>query len=176
MEAGTGFPTVSDPLEEHIYSEYLKSGWNLNKIHSLSGSLLSFESSEASRNFAPRIHVGMCFSPIDWVMPSPVLHYTCLCIRPFFTKHIFNFPFFFWGGGGWTSKQKVEEHQLYSLSYMHLGEPKVWYSVPGRYAVNFETIRKKYLSGLYEEQPDVDDNLVSSDLTACYEELFFLEK
>ncbi|XP_061343442.1 putative lysine-specific demethylase JMJ16 [Gastrolobium bilobum] len=124
LEAGvfiSGFPTVSGPLETCPYPEYLKSGWNLNNILSLLGSLLSFESSEASRNFAPRIHVGMCFSPLNW---------------------------------------KVEEHHLYSLSYMHLGGPKVWYSVPGRFAVNFETIQKKYLPDLCARQPDMHDNLV----------------
>ncbi|RDY01644.1 Lysine-specific demethylase JMJ703, partial [Mucuna pruriens] len=124
LEAGafsSGFPTVSDPLEAYTYPEYLKSGWNLNNILSLSGSLLSFESSEASSNFVPKIHVGMCFSPLNW---------------------------------------KVEEHHLYSLSYMHLGEPKVWYGVPGRFAVDFETIWKKYLPHLQAGQPDMHDNLV----------------
>ncbi|KAL2321058.1 hypothetical protein Fmac_030027 [Flemingia macrophylla] len=115
-----GFSSVSDPLEAYTCPEYLKSGWNLNNIPSLSGSLLSLESSEASRNFAPQIHVGMCFSPFNW---------------------------------------KVEEHHLYSLSYVHLGEPKVWYGVPGRFAVKFETIWKKYLPGLDARQPDMHDNL-----------------
>ncbi|KAH1231484.1 Lysine-specific demethylase [Glycine max] len=113
LEAGvfsSGFSTLSDPVEACTYPEYLKSGWNMNNILSLSGSLLCFESSEASRNFAPKIHVGMCFSPLNW---------------------------------------KVEEHHLYSLSYMHLGEPKVWYGIPGRFAANFETIWKKYLPDLH---------------------------
>ncbi|KAK7284126.1 hypothetical protein RJT34_18865 [Clitoria ternatea] len=124
LEPGTfssGFPTVSDPLAAYTYPEYLKSGWNLNNIHSLSGSLLSFESSETRHKFSPRIHVGMCFSSLNW---------------------------------------KVEEHHLYSLSYMHLGEPKVWYSIPGGFSINFETIWKKYLPDLYAGQPDMHDNLV----------------
>ncbi|KAK7336877.1 hypothetical protein VNO77_17428 [Canavalia gladiata] len=123
-EAGgfrSGFPKVSDPLEAYTYPEYLKSGWNLNNTVSLSGSLLSLERFEASRNFTPQIHVGMCFSPLNW---------------------------------------KVEEHHLYSLSYMHLGEPKVRYCVPGRFAVNFETIWKKYLPDLCSGQPDMHDKLV----------------
>ncbi|OIW05058.1 hypothetical protein TanjilG_02765 [Lupinus angustifolius] len=117
----SGFPTVSDDSEACTFPEYLKSGWNLNNILKLPGSLLSFESSEASRNFVPRINVGMCFSPLYW---------------------------------------RVEEHQLYSLSYMHLGEPKVWYCVPGSFALNFEAIRKKYLPDLCAEQPDKNHNLV----------------
>ena len=60
---------------------------------------------------------------------------------------------------GWQ-KQKVEEHHLYSLSYMHLGEPKVWYGIPGRFAANFETIWKKYLPDLHAGQPDMHDNMV----------------
>ncbi|XP_011080060.1 putative lysine-specific demethylase JMJ16 isoform X2 [Sesamum indicum] len=36
-----------------------------------------------------------------------------------------------------------EEHDLYSLSYMHLGDPKVWYSVPGRYRFKFVEVAKK---------------------------------
>ncbi|KAG4396338.1 hypothetical protein GLYMA_19G165500v4 [Glycine max] len=124
LEAGvfsSGFPTVSDPVEAYTYPEYLKSGWNLNNILSLSGSLLCFESSEASRNFAPKIHMGMCFSPLNW---------------------------------------KVEEHHLYSLYYVHLGEPKVWYGIPGKFAINFETIWKKYLPDLQAGQPDMHDNMV----------------
>ncbi|XP_027349831.1 putative lysine-specific demethylase JMJ16 [Abrus precatorius] len=124
LEAGvfsSGFPAVSDPLEAYTYPEYLKSGWNLNNMLSLPGSLLSFESSQASHNFSPRVHVGMCFSPLNW---------------------------------------KVEEHHLYSLSYMHLGEPKVWYSVPARFSVNFETIWKKYLPDLCAGQPDMHNKLV----------------
>lgn len=61
------------------------------------------------------------------------------------------------------TKQKVEERQLDSLCYMHLGEPKVWYGVPGRCSVDFETIWKKYLVGardMYAGQPDMHDNLV----------------
>ncbi|KAJ7977229.1 Lysine-specific demethylase [Quillaja saponaria] len=55
---------------------------------------------------------------------------------------------------------KVEEHHLYSLHYMHLGEPAIWHSVPGRFAVKFETARKKYLPYLLAEQLDMSDNLV----------------
>ncbi|KAJ1416604.1 Zinc finger, C5HC2-type [Sesbania bispinosa] len=33
---GSGFPTVSDPLEAYTWPEYLKSGWNLNNILSCS--------------------------------------------------------------------------------------------------------------------------------------------
>lgn len=173
----SGFPTASDPLEAYTYPEYSKSGWNLNNILSLSGSLLSFESFEAKCNFVPRIHVGMCFSPLNWV--TPLIYCIILaCTSPLCFHYLSNFLFFsgvklpdsfenvineslmFTFLYNHLTKQKVEEHQLYSLCYMHLGEPKVWYSVPRRFAVNFETIWKKYLGDMHAGQPDMHDNLV----------------
>ncbi|KAK6144758.1 hypothetical protein DH2020_021578 [Rehmannia glutinosa] len=39
----------------------------------------------------------------------------------------------------------VEDHELHSLNFLHMGSPKTWYSVPGDYAVNFEeAIRQAY--------------------------------
>ncbi|EPS66494.1 hypothetical protein M569_08283, partial [Genlisea aurea] len=32
----------------------------------------------------------------------------------------------------------VEDHELHSLNYLHMGSPKTWYSVPGHCAFNFE--------------------------------------
>ncbi|GFP82865.1 probable lysine-specific demethylase elf6 [Phtheirospermum japonicum] len=32
----------------------------------------------------------------------------------------------------------VEDHELHSLNYLHVGSAKTWYSVPGDYAVDFE--------------------------------------
>ncbi|KAI3470480.1 hypothetical protein Pfo_027143 [Paulownia fortunei] len=32
----------------------------------------------------------------------------------------------------------VEDHELHSLNFLHMGSPKTWYAVPGDYAVNFE--------------------------------------
>ncbi|XP_028775150.1 putative lysine-specific demethylase JMJ16 [Neltuma alba] len=121
----TGFPIMPDPLESCKYPKCMRSGWNLNNMLTQSGSLLSFESSEVSSKFAPRVHVGMCFSSFNW---------------------------------------KVEEHQLYTLCYMHVGEPRAWYSIPGRFAADFETVRKKHLPVLFAEQPDLRDKLLSSTL------------
>jgi len=36
----------------------------------------------------------------------------------------------------------------------------VWYSVPGRFAVNFETIRKKYLPDLHAGKHHMHDTMV----------------
>lgn len=59
--------------------------------------------------------------------------------------------------------QHVEDHYFYSLNYMHLGAPKIWYGVPGKYASKHEEAMRKHLSSLFEEQPDLLHNLVSSE-------------
>lgn len=47
----------------------------------------------------------------------------------------------------------VEDHHLYSLNYMHWGEPKIWYGVPGSHASALEDAMRKHLPDLFEEQP-----------------------
>ncbi|KAL5796511.1 hypothetical protein ACOSQ2_001331 [Xanthoceras sorbifolium] len=63
---GSGFPTVSNPLKASDHQKYLKSGWNLNNVPRLPGSLLSFESGDTSGLLVPRLHIGMCFSSLSW--------------------------------------------------------------------------------------------------------------
>ena len=60
-----------------------------------------------------------------------------------------------------TFLQHVEAHFLYSLNYMHFGEPKVWYGVPGCEAVKLEESMRKNLPKLFEEQPDLLHELVT---------------
>lgn len=55
----------------------------------------------------------------------------------------------------------MEDHHLYSLNYMHFGDPKVWYGVPGIDAVKLEDAMKKHLPELFEEQPDLLHELAS---------------
>ncbi|TVU18636.1 hypothetical protein EJB05_34744 [Eragrostis curvula] len=55
----------------------------------------------------------------------------------------------------------VEDHFLYSLNYMHFGEPKVWYGVPGAEAEKLEESMRKNLPKLFEEQPDLLHELVT---------------
>ncbi|XP_028105188.1 putative lysine-specific demethylase JMJ16 isoform X4 [Camellia sinensis] len=108
----SGFTVVSDSAETFKYPEYEESGWNLNNISKLPGSLLVFESNKTSSISLPRLFVGMCFSSLLW---------------------------------------KVEEHHLYSLCYMHLGAPKVWYGIPGRCYFKFEVAVKKYFPDVLVE-------------------------
>ncbi|PKI46724.1 hypothetical protein CRG98_032864 [Punica granatum] len=34
----------------------------------------------------------------------------------------------------------VEDHELHSMNFLHMGSPKTWYAVPGDYALDFEEI------------------------------------
>lgn len=61
-------------------------------------------------------------------------------------------------------KQKVEEHCLYSLWYMHMGAPKIWQGISARYAVKFDTARKKCVRDLLFEQSKICDRTVSGYL------------
>ncbi|XP_019053494.1 PREDICTED: lysine-specific demethylase JMJ15 isoform X2 [Nelumbo nucifera] len=55
----------------------------------------------------------------------------------------------------------VEDHHLYSLNYLHWGDPKVWYGVPGSHASQLEEAMKKHLPDLFEEQPYLLNELVT---------------
>ncbi|KAL0303699.1 UNVERIFIED_CONTAM: putative lysine-specific demethylase [Sesamum radiatum] len=55
----------------------------------------------------------------------------------------------------------VEDHHLYSLNYMHWGDPKLWYGVPGSDALKLEVAMRKHLPDLFEEQPDLLHKLVT---------------
>ncbi|KAJ4838522.1 hypothetical protein Tsubulata_039157, partial [Turnera subulata] len=109
---GSGFPVRSKVPKFSDDDQFLKSGWNLNNISALPGSLLHFESSKTSNLLVPRLKIGMCFSSFCW---------------------------------------KVEEHHLYSVCYMHLGCPKVWYCFPGSYTSEYELARKRNLPDLPEK-------------------------
>ena len=64
---GSGFPTVSNLSETSSNPEIINSGWNLNNVARLPGSLLSFESCDTSHILVPRVRIGMCFSTLRWV-------------------------------------------------------------------------------------------------------------
>lgn len=55
----------------------------------------------------------------------------------------------------------VEDHHLYSLNYLHWGDPKVWYGVPTSHASALEDAMRKHLPDLFEEQPDLLHELVT---------------
>ncbi|KAK9276591.1 hypothetical protein L1049_006126 [Liquidambar formosana] len=54
-----------------------------------------------------------------------------------------------------------EDHCFYSMNYLHWGEPKCWYSVPGSKACAFEKVMRNSLPDLFDAQPDLLFQLVT---------------
>ncbi|TKY70948.1 Lysine-specific demethylase 5B [Spatholobus suberectus] len=54
-----------------------------------------------------------------------------------------------------------EDHCFYSMNYLHWGEAKCWYSVPGSQASVFEKVMRSSLPDLFEAQPDLLFQLVT---------------
>ncbi|KAJ6301177.1 hypothetical protein OIU77_015481 [Salix suchowensis] len=119
---GSGFPKASALMTEGDSDQYVVSGWNLNNLPRLPGSVLCFEECDVSGVLVPWLYVGTCFSSFCW---------------------------------------HVEDHHLYSLNYLHWGDPKIWYGVPESHASNLEDAMRKHLPDLFEEQPDLLHALVT---------------
>ncbi|KAK9732902.1 hypothetical protein RND81_04G031100 [Saponaria officinalis] len=62
---GSGFPKISGQCSSSD-EEYVKSGWNLNNLPRLPGSVLSYENADISGVQVPWLYVGMCFSSFCW--------------------------------------------------------------------------------------------------------------
>ncbi|KAI9464290.1 jumonji superfamily protein [Russula earlei] len=54
-----------------------------------------------------------------------------------------------------------EDHYTYSVNFMHWGETKTWYGIPGDDAEKFEAAIKKEAPDLFEAQPDLLFQLVT---------------
>ncbi|KAH9482356.1 Lysine-specific demethylase lid [Psilocybe cubensis] len=54
-----------------------------------------------------------------------------------------------------------EDHYTYSINYMHWGETKTWYGIPGEDAEKFEAAIKSEAPDLFEAQPDLLFQLVT---------------
>lgn len=54
-----------------------------------------------------------------------------------------------------------EDHWSYSINYLHWGEPKTWYGVPGSKAELFEDTMKSAAPELFHSQPDLLHQLVT---------------
>ncbi|KAK4509010.1 phosphogluconate dehydrogenase (decarboxylating) gnd1 [Mucor velutinosus] len=54
-----------------------------------------------------------------------------------------------------------EDHYTYSINYMHWGETKTWYGVPGSDTAKFEDAMRKAVPELFEQQPDLLFQLVT---------------
>ncbi|CAN4101956.1 unnamed protein product [Withania somnifera] len=62
----SGFPLKTNLRDVTECPQYVESGWNLNNILKLQGSLLRFESCDISSILLPRLSIGMCFSSNHW--------------------------------------------------------------------------------------------------------------
>ncbi|CAF3976187.1 unnamed protein product, partial [Rotaria magnacalcarata] len=56
----------------------------------------------------------------------------------------------------------VEDHWSYSINYLHWGEPKTWYGVPGSSAEKLENCMKSYAPELFSKTPDLLHHLVTT--------------
>ncbi|CAL5036525.1 unnamed protein product [Urochloa decumbens] len=63
---GSGFPKPSLQMKSDVDDKYAQSGWNLNNLPRLQGSVLSFEGGDISGVLVPWVYVGMCFSSFCW--------------------------------------------------------------------------------------------------------------
>ena len=65
---GSGFPKDSLIMEDEAkICKYVTSGWNLNNLPRLPGSVLGFEECNISGVVVPWLYIGMCFSSFCWV-------------------------------------------------------------------------------------------------------------
>ncbi|KPM05996.1 lysine-specific demethylase 5A-like protein [Sarcoptes scabiei] len=55
-----------------------------------------------------------------------------------------------------------EDHWTYSINYLHWGEPKSWYGVPGDKAEIFEDSMRNLAPELFSQQPDLLHHLVTT--------------
>ncbi|XP_077540973.1 lysine demethylase 5 isoform X6 [Haemaphysalis longicornis] len=130
MEHGSGFPTKNSsdllPGDETgaspVAQDYMNSGWNLNNLPVVDGSVLRHINADISGMKIPWMYVGMCFATFCW---------------------------------------HNEDHWSYSINYLHWGEPKTWYGVPGGKAEVFEDAMRCAAPELFQAQPDLLHQLVT---------------
>ncbi|KAF8413477.1 hypothetical protein HHK36_001464 [Tetracentron sinense] len=145
---GSGFPKASSLATESDSDRYVMSGWNLNNFSRLPGSVLCFEKGDISGVLVPWLYIGMCFSSFCW---RDVVRSTFVESQKSGHHAI----------PALVSVPHVEDHHLYSLNYLHWGDPKLWYGVPGSHSSKLEHAMRKHLPDLFEEQPDLLHELVT---------------
>lgn len=83
---GSGFYKGVETLTgKSNLDQYITSGWNLNNLPRLPGSVLSFEDCDISGVLVPWLYVGMCFSTFCWVKShfhSLIILLFCFSISP----------------------------------------------------------------------------------------------
>lgn len=84
---GSGFPRLATPNLRADVKPYAHSGWNLNNLPVLPGSVLQYVGGSITGITTPWLYMGMVFSSFCW---------------------------------------HKEDHNLYSINYVHFGAPKRW--------------------------------------------------
>lgn len=85
---GSGFPKASSVVTKSDSDLYAMSGWNLNNLPRLPGSVLCFEESDISGVLVPWLYVGMCFSSFCWVCC-----FFTMMVKAHLSKSLFFFVF-----------------------------------------------------------------------------------
>ncbi|KAL8159605.1 hypothetical protein V2J09_001142, partial [Rumex salicifolius] len=70
---GSGFPRTIEQASSSD-EQYIRSGWNLNNLPRVPGSVLTYESTDISGVQIPWLYVGMCFSSFCWHVEDHYLY------------------------------------------------------------------------------------------------------
>ncbi|CAM6062380.1 unnamed protein product [Sphagnum tenellum] len=109
----SGFPKAKNgklttKVEEEEENLYEKSGWNLNNIARLPGSMLAFEEEDISGVVVPWLYIGMCFSSFCWHVED---------------HHFYSLNYMHWGAPKvWYGVPNSEALKLESAMKKHLPE------------------------------------------------------
>ncbi|KAJ2864115.1 hypothetical protein GGH94_003149 [Coemansia aciculifera] len=115
---------------------------------------------------------GSGFPTIERDPTDPyAVHPWNLNVLPFQPRSLFNYikqdisgmktPWIYVGMCFSTFCWHNEDHYTYSVNYMHWGDTKTWYGVPGRHATRFEDAMRAAVPDLFKDQPDLLFQLVT---------------
>lgn len=116
LNPSTAIYTTKEGKKLFSNNWYTKTGWNLNNLPNVEGSLLRHICTPINGVNVPWLYVGMLFSSFCW---------------------------------------HTEDNYLNSINYNHMGDPKIWYGVPGSSASAFEKVAKAHFPLSFKESPDL---------------------
>jgi JmjC domain, hydroxylase/C5HC2 zinc finger len=149
-EVGSGFPRASDTL----WKDLLPTNSNTNSV------TLNPTVKEATllqeglpSKVVPR------FDDVSYYFECPWNLNNLPFLRPSLLRHVneeingINVPWLYLGMLFASFAWHNEDHHLYSVNYMHSGEGKTWYGIPGLYAPEFERVMR---TSQEDKQRDAD--------------------
>jgi histone demethylase JARID1 len=60
-----------------------------------------------------------------------------------------------------TACWRLEDHSLYSFNFLHVGQPRTWYAIPGDQRPLYERVFQKLLPHLAQEDPNLINSMVT---------------